>query len=173
MTTHEFGGLIQRWVEYWERKPVTPKSMDRWFDKVRKVDSTSLSWIASTAEERNEKCPPSFVGIIWALYQEWQEKHPDQRVQDFDASRSCQRKECSEGLLHVYHDCGLGYSAGYVFRCGECRRSTLAGIPEASWGWLMGNGYTVENDGQNYEFGRKWVSDAKRQMRQKATEERA
>lgn len=173
MTAHEFNDLIQRWVEYWERKAVNSKSMERWFEKVRKVNSDALSWIANTAEDRHEKCPPSFVGLIWSLYQEWQEKHPDQRVPDYDASRTCPRKECREGLLHVYRDSGLGYSAAYVFRCGECKRSRLTGIPETTWAWLMGNGYSVESDGCNQEFGTQWVREAKKQMRLKAAAERA
>jgi len=171
MTEQEFRGLVTRWVEYWERRPVNAQSMSRWYGKIQGVASDSVSWIASAAEDRNEKCPPSFVNLIWSLYREWQEKHPDQRIPDYDASKTCRRKECHEGLLHVYHDSGMGYPAEYVFRCGECRRSGLNGVPEATWGWLMGNGYSSESYGRNHDFGRRWVLEAKKQMRLKAAAE--
>lgn len=143
MQGQEFDSLVDEVAAWFNVRPPSRESRAAWFKRLGNVPTEAVEWIGQSMTTRFDKFPANFPNTFWQLWQEWLRDHPDRR--SFE-DRLCRLAACDNGLLHLRKDTDQGYSAVYAYRCVDCRRSELSGIPEIRLADALRGGFTVDKD---------------------------
>lgn len=121
--------------------------LDFLYEKVGNIPFESVAWIQEKFLQTNDRFPNRLHTAIATCYQAWLREHPGKFAGTrFSGNGTCRNAACDNGLLHLRKDTDQGYSAVYAYRCVDCRRSELSGIPEIRLADALRGGFTLDKD---------------------------
>lgn len=140
MTYPEFQRFIGDLVDYYSRG-VLPKNnaVRMWYETVKHIPARDLKPIFRQLTQANWPANvPAEINRAWS----GSAKSGDNDQQPAGCP------ECENGILFMKRKTDFGYYGKFLFRCGRCRTSNLAGIPEATAKELVADGwlYDVPNE---------------------------
>lgn len=139
MTIIEFKEFLRDIGIYYERKAPGDGTTEAWFERVKKIPSEPLGWIADRIFDSNETYPKNIPNIMWSYYREWILANPNKiATKNYFKCPECD----GEGIIGLTKKAN-GYQYNYVARCNRCKQSDLHGIPYLSRSEAVAQGYTV------------------------------
>lgn len=143
MTREQFQGFINDLRHTYQLRSLPDEVMDFLFGRIGHLPVGCVEWISEKFVTQNEKFPTRLhTAILW-LFNEWRKEHKKTAPETRSGKTSCKLPYCDEGLIHVRKEVE-GVSYVYTFRCQECDRSDLTGIPAANHLWLKAEGYHID-----------------------------
>lgn len=136
MVEKVFHDFVKGLCFYYERRDPREETLDLWFQGIKHVPDEPVDWMSEQIRGRHETFPRNLPLVMRELWQQWLEDHPQRRT-----SRKTEERclDCDDtGLISLFRK-----GSSYLFRCGQCKRSNLNGVPVAYLADLEARGYSL------------------------------
>jgi hypothetical protein len=138
MVKDDFGRVITKLCDYYERKEPKNAAMEVWFARCKPIPTEPLGYITQKIMDNNEIFPKNLPAAMWESFNEWLQANPEKRAQK--TYTHC--PDCEDGLIFTskYSE-KLKTKYKYVFSCGKCRQSEFRQYPMAMLHELAAEGH--------------------------------
>lgn len=161
MEIKDFAAHLNQLCTYYEKQRPSDGTVRAWHHKLRNLPAEYLPWAYDAITDRNERFPANIPNVMWALYHEWRNAHPEKCAPQSMMGPKCSNPWCDEGLMHVVKRDDDGRHNVWVYRCDVCRSAEQA-FPYATPGQLQAEGFDPDTMESTMDRFRKKMAGAPR-----------